>query len=325
MQCVLIIQTAFLGDVILATPLIESFKETYPQIEIDFLVKKGNESLLENNPNLRQVYTFDKSTKWSSILSLSRTFRRNNYDLTVNLQRFTSSGIITFLSGAKLTVGFQQNPFSFLFSKKIKHEIGNGTHEVDRNLKLIAEWIKTPIRQPKLYPSTSDFEAIQSYQTESYCCLAPSSVWFTKEAPLSYWQDLAKELTVRNFKVILLGAPNEIERSKAIETVIPKESVINLTGKLSLLQSAALMKNARMNFVNDSGPMHLCSSMNAPTTVFFCSTVPAFGFGPLSDDAKIIEVKDLGCRPCGLHGFKSCPKEHFNCGKRLPKVDLIHL
>jgi heptosyltransferase-2 len=94
--------------------------------------------------------------------------------------------------------------------------------------------------------------------------------------------------------------------------------VKNLAGSLSLLQSAALMKGAVMNYVNDSAPMHLASATDAPVTVIYCSTIPAFGFGPLSPVSKIIEAEEsLDCRPCGLHGFKNCPKGHFRCAETI--------
>jgi heptosyltransferase-2 len=87
------------------------------------------------------------------------------------------------------------------------------------------------------------------------------------------------------------------------------------------MQSACLMQKAKRNYVNDSGPLHLASAMNAPVTAFFCSTIPDFGFGPRSEDQQIIEVDEpLSCRPCGSHGFKACPKGHFNCGN-LIKLD----
>mgnify|MGYP000394765212 FL=1 len=118
MKKVLIIQTAFLGDVILATPLIANLKLKFPEAEIDFLVKKGNQELLSNHPDLREVFTFDKKNKGSEILSLVQLFRKNRYDLVINLHRFASSGLLTVLSGAKRKIGFQKNPFSF-FKKSI--------------------------------------------------------------------------------------------------------------------------------------------------------------------------------------------------------------
>ncbi len=101
-------------------------------------------------------------------------------------------------------------------------------------------------------------------------------------------------------------------------------NVINVAGELSFLESAALIKNAVMNFVNDSAPMHLASAMNAPVTAIFCSTVPSFGFGPLSDRSVIVETKEkLDCRPCGLHGFKACPKGHFKCAYSIENEELV--
>ena len=95
------------------------------------------------------------------------------------------------------------------------------------------------------------------------------------------------------------------------------QNIINLAGKLSLLQSCALIKDAQMTYVNDSAPLHLASSVNAPVTAFFLSTIPAFGFGPLSDNSTIKEVLNLKCRPCGLHGHKTCPQKHFKCSDLL--------
>jgi heptosyltransferase-2 len=103
-------------------------------------------------------------------------------------------------------------------------------------------------------------------------------------------------------------------------------SVENLCGKLSFLQSAALMKDAVMNYTNDSAPMHFASAMNAPVASVFCSTIPAFGFGPLSDQQFIIEIKEpLDCRPCGLHGYKACPKGHFNCAYKINDEQLLEV
>jgi ADP-heptose:LPS heptosyltransferase len=93
---------------------------------------------------------------------------------------------------------------------------------------------------------------------------------------------------------------------------------------MNLLQSAALMKDAVMNYVNDSAPMHLASAMNAKTTAIYCSTVPEFGFGPLAEGARIAEVTEkLDCRPCGLHGFRECPLGHFKCGRDIEVNKLV--
>lgn len=315
MNKILIIQTAFLGDVILATPMVSELKRLFPSAKIDFLVKKGNQSLLENNPHLNAVFTFDKSNgKWKDISRLIRQFRTENYDLVVNLQRFASSGIIAGLSKGKKIYGFKKNPMSFLFSKKFPHRIGDGTHEVERNLSVIKEFGAEKIVRPTLFPSKKDQEKVAFYQKEKYYCLAPASVWFTKQLPKHKWVELIQKLP-KESSIYLLGAPSDAELCVEIINDSKQENIHSLCGELSLLQSAALMQNAEMSFVNDSGPLHLASSVNANVTAFFCSTVPTFGFGPLSENSTLKEVNGLDCRPCGLHGHKECPKGHFKCGE----------
>jgi heptosyltransferase-2 len=248
---------------------------------------------------------------------LGKTFRSEQYDLVINLQRFASSGILTFLARGKESRGFEKNPLAFLFTKKFKHEMKPNWHEVDRNLSLISDLAPTPIRRPQLYPSKEDLNSIQVFQEGPYYCLAPTSVWFTKQAPQEIWLALIEKLSQTKDQIFLLGAPSDRAYLDEIVKKTSSKNVVNLAGKLTLLQSAALMADAKQNYVNDSGPLHLASATNAPVSVFFCSTVPEFGFGPLSDQSSIIEVKNLDCRPCGLHGHKSCPKGHFKCGRAL--------
>lgn len=317
MDRILIIQTAFLGDVILATPVVSELKRIYPQASIDFLVKKGNEQLLMNDPALTEVHVFDKKKgKFGEIKRLLRQFRKNRYDLVINLHRFGSSGIIAGLSKGKKIIGFRKNPFSFLYTKKFEHQIGDGTHEVERNLSLIQEFGSVSKKRPTLFPSQADEDAIKAYKTDTYYCLAPASVWFTKQLPKQKWKELI-QLLDKNASIYLLGGPDDTALCDEIKSEVSTDNVFNLAGKLTLLQSAALMKNANRNFVNDSGPLHIASAMNAPVTAFFCSTIPEFGFGPLSEDSRILAVDGLECRPCGLHGHAECPKGHFKCGKEI--------
>jgi heptosyltransferase-2 len=314
---ILVIQTAFLGDVILASPVWENLHAAFPHAKIDVVVKKGNESLLTAHPFLHQVFVFDKQQKFKNLLVLAKTLREQHYDLVINLQRFASSGILTLLAKGKESRGFEKNPLSIFFSKRFKHEMKPNWHEVDRNLSLISDLVPIPIRRPQLYPSKEDSNSIQVFQEVPYYCLAPTSVWFTKQAPQEIWLALIEKLSQTKDQIFLLGAPSDRAYLDEIVKKTSSINVINLAGKLTLLQSAALMADAKHNYVNDSGPLHLASATNATVSAFFCSTVPEFGFGPLSDQSNIIEVKNLDCRPCGLHGHKVCPKGHFKCGRAL--------
>ncbi len=316
MKRILVIQTAFLGDVILATPVFSELKRLFPEAKIDALVKAGNESLLESHLSLNEVLVFSKKDgKWKSLIALIRSIRKRKYDVVINLHRFGSSGIITVLSGANETRGFAKNPFSIFFTNRFSHEIGDGTHEVERNLSLIHDIGAAKRVRPSLFPTPEDFSVVKSYQEDAYAVVAPASVWFTKQLPKEQWIKLINHL---NSKVYLIGGPTDEQLCNEIVERLPKSDVVNLAGKLTLMQSAALISSAQRTYVNDSGPLHIASAMNAPVTAFFCSTVPEFGFGPLSDDAKIIQIQEkLECRPCGLHGHAACPKGHFKCGSEI--------
>lgn len=311
---VLIIQTAFIGDVILATPIIEKLHEYYPDTAIDFLVRKGNESLLEGHPKLREVLIWEKKKqKYRHLFQLLRKIRSRHYDVIVNVHRFAASGFLTARSGAKHTIGFDKNPFSFFYNKKISHQIGDDTHEVTRNLRLIEHLTDNTFVRPALYPSKKDFDHTSHYKTTPYICIAPASIWFTKQFPAEKWVALIHKLS-EHYNIYLLGGPADHAVCESIQTTVSHPHVHNLAGQLSLLQSAALIRDARMTYTNDSAPMHLASAMNAPVVAVFCSTVPDFGFGPLSEIAHIAQTaQTLACRPCGLHGKKACPEGHFDC------------
>lgn len=321
---ILIIQTAFIGDVILATAIIEKIHQHYPRAKINFLLRKGNEALFVNHPFINKVIIWDKkASKYGNLIKIGQAIRRKKYDLLVNLQRFANTGLLTTFSNAKHTVGFDKNPFSFFFDESIPHEIGNGKHEVERNLRLISKITNNDFTPPKLYPSREDYKAVQEYKTAPYICIAPTSVWFTKQFPAEKWVEFINKVAFEG-TIYLLGAPSDIAACEAIKATSKHPKVINLAGRLSLLESAALMQDALLNYVNDSAPLHLASAVNAKTCAIFCSTVPAFGFYPLADFSEIVEISTpLSCRPCGLHGYKACPLGHFNCAHKISVHQLL--
>jgi heptosyltransferase-2 len=315
---ILIIQTAFIGDVILATALIENLALNTPGIKIDILVRKGNESLLSNNPHINRVLIWNKKqNKYRNLLAAISSIRKAKYDAVINLQRFAATGLITAFSKANMKIGFKENPFSGFYNNAISHDIKSGIHEVERNQQLIHDFSGKDASKPQLYPTAEDYKSVKKYKSGKYICIAPTSVWFTKQFPAHKWIEFIA--TVPNeVTIYLLGGPDDFKACDEIVKTVEDKQVINLAGKLSFLKSAALMKNAVMNYVNDSAPMHIASSVNAPVTAVYCSTVPKFGFGPLSDNSTIVETPlNLDCRPCGLHGKNACPKDDFECAESI--------
>ncbi len=319
----LVIQTAFIGDVVLATGIIEKLHAHFPSVQIDMLVRKGNENLLKEHPFLHEVLIWNKQDgKFKNLLKLLGRIRKEKYDKVINVQRFGATGFLTALSSAKETIGFDKNPFSFLFTRKVKHVIDGKTHEIDRNQQLITHFTDAVASKPILYPSKTDEEFVNQFAAP-FICIAPASVWFTKQYPKEKWIDFLKKLP-GNLHVYLLGAPTDLVLCDEIKSSVNNPLINNLAGRLSFLQSAALMKRAIMNYVNDSAPLHFASAVNAPVTAVYCSTVPSFGFGPLSEKSFIVEkIEPLYCRPCGLHGYKACPEGHFRCALGIKDEQLI--
>ena len=322
---ILIIQTAFIGDVILATPIIEALKNAYPLSNIDFIVRKGNEGLLIGHPKLNQVLIWEKKNKYRSLFQIVRKANQNGkYDVLINAQRFLTTGLMASLIKAKIKISFSKNPLSFLMTHKVNHEIGNRRHEIERNLDLLKPLnITLPTKSFKLYPSKEDETSILKYTDKEFITISPASVWYTKQVPVSKWLEfialLPSELTI-----ILLGGPGDKDICDDIISKSPLKNISTLAGKTSLLQTAALMRHAILNYTNDSAPMHLASSQNANVCAVFCSTVPEFGFGPLSDFNKVVQVEELECKPCGLHGYESCPQGHFKCALDLDSKKLLN-
>lgn len=326
MDKILVIQTASIGDVILTTPVLEKLHFHFPEAAIDVLIKKGNEALFEAHPFINQLWLWNKhEDKYKNFFRLFREIKAQKYDAVINLQRYASSGFLTAFSGAGLKVGFNKNPFSLFFNKKVKHTIGDGKlHEVERNQKLVASFTDATSFPVKLYPTAKSFARMSQYKTKVYITISPASLWFTKQFPKEKWIQFVEKME-SSMLIFFLGSQKDAELCEDIIKISGHENSLNLSGKLSLLDSAALMRDARMNYMNDSAPMHLASALNAPTTAVFCSTVPAFGFGPLAEDSAIVETtQQLACRPCGLHGFRSCPKKHFKCAYSIDVKQLLN-
>nr|WKN37164.1 glycosyltransferase family 9 protein [Tunicatimonas sp. TK19036] len=326
---ILLIQTAYIGDVILMTPLLENLKRLAPQADIDILVNRNNASVLSNHPKINELLLWNKKErKNQNLIRLLQKVRKKKYQIVINCHRFASSGIITALSGAQQKIGFDTNPMARWYDQRVPHALPSDLHEVDRNLALLKALMPeleddNLERRPKLYPSETDYQIVLDYQTEPYLCIAPTSVWFTKQFPAERWVELLRALKFEG-KIYLLGGPDDRNACEGIKQESQLENVINMSGQLSLLQSAVLMKGAILNYVNDSAPLHLASAMNAPVCAVFCSTIPDFGFTPLSDFSEVVDINGrLTCRPCGIHGHRACPEKHFRCAYDITLNQLI--
>ncbi len=318
---VLIIQTAFLGDAILISSLLEKIRLESPDTSIHLLVRKGNESIFQAypHPNLTKVWAYDKKHKWASWKALQKDLKVESFDQVFVAQRFFGMGFLSLSIGAKKVVGFDKNPLSWFFTERVKHEWGTGKHETERNTALLTSWLG-----PKVYKPFLSLPGDNNLPVQDYICISPGSVWETKRTPVRVWIDFIKLLPASQ-PVVLMGAPNEVHLAEEIEQACPESKIVNEAGKHGLVDAIRIYQHSLMSFVNDSGPMHICSAVDTPTVAVFCSTIPAFGFGPLASLNRIVEVNNLECRPCGDHGKKSCPLGHYACGNQITGNQLFEV
>ena len=314
---VLFIQTAFLGDVVLATSAWEAWHQSHPEDQIDVLVRAPMDELFQEHPWLNRVLRWDKRPRvkgrdWRRLL---RDIRKTNYDVVINLHRHASSGILTALSMAPVRVGYANNPLAWRFTHRMVHRWGDGTHEVSRHLDLIAPFLNEGQQKqsPALYPGTRHEEEARSIDADGAVIVMPGSQWATKAWPEGQFSSLLDQTTER---IVLLGSQKE--HSLCARLAEGRPHVTNRAGAVSLLGMGAAIGMAKAVVANDSAPLHVASAMNTPTIALFTSTVPRFGFGPLSEVNEVVEPGDeLPCRPCGNHGRRHCPEGHFRCGWEL--------
>ena len=318
----LVIQTSFLGDVILSTPLIAELAKRGP---VDVLVTPVGATALANNPDVRTIIPYDKRGTYGSAQGLWNTIKeirsRKPYDVAYLAQGSFRSGLLAMLTGAKERIGFASSTGRVLYTQQQPYRPER--HHAERLWSLaMAECADPPTRdqiRPRLYPSDEDRRTIDQLLhrsgpgSEPVIALAPGSAWGTKRWP--YYAELSERL-VDEFRIAIIGSKADAEAAARIIGVLPPDSVIDGTG-LPLLASAELIGRAQAIVTNDSAPQHLASAMGTPTLSIFGPTVPEFGFGPLADRKAIAGHTALSCRPCDRHGPQRCPLGHWRCMREL--------
>lgn len=314
----LFVQPAFIGDVILFTGLIESWHKAWPLAAIDVLVRKGNEVLFEGHPFVREVRVWDKSSaRYRHLLRISKQVRSVGYDVVVNPHRFASSGWLTLRSKSRIRCGFKSNPLSLFYTHSIRHSTEESAHEVERNHALIAPFCNERMG-PKLYPTS--LEQVPEAWVGAVV-LAPASQWATKQWPPEKWVGLIHALGKHapDQAIVLMGGPGDVALLQSIQQRAGMHPKLYRTPEQSTLDFAsALVAQSKCVVSNDSAPLHLASALDRKAVALFCSTVPEFGFGPLTPGSVVMQSEvPLACRPCGLHGHKKCPEGHFSCARSI--------
>ena len=312
---ILIIHTAFIGDIVLSTPLIKKIKDTYPDSDITYVTTPSGEAILKNNPHLNNIIVYDKRGEHkgiSGVWQLGKRLRYENFNMVITPHRYLRSSILSWLSRSPIRKGYDLASGSCLFTEKIKYD--RTKHEVEKLLSFVAPENKKRY-EIELYPGEKEKMKGDNLWKENLLedkkvvVLAPGSKWFTKQWPVEYFNKLAESLKkLSNARLIVVGGKDEINLP------IEKENIIDMRGKTSLLELADILSRADVVVTNDSSPIHIASAFKKPRIfALFGPTIEKFGFFPWSLNSKVFQVNGLKCRPCGIHGGKSCPEKHFKC------------
>ncbi|WP_047393929.1 glycosyltransferase family 9 protein [Cetobacterium sp. ZOR0034] len=315
---ILIIHTAFIGDIVLSTPLIKRIKEVYPESKITYVTTPVGASILRNNEDITEIIEYDKRgthSGFKGLIALGRRLRYENFNLVLTPHRYLRSSILSWLTRSPKRIGYDTASGAILFTDKVKYD--KEKHEVEKLLSFMGEIPKNsredyPI---ELYPSKKDTEIINriweenGLENEDVIAIAPGSKWFTKKWPLEYFNKVIDLLIENNKKVIVIGGKDEM-----FLNVHTSKGVIDLRGKTTLLELAEVLRRVRVVLTNDSSPIHIASAFkNTRIIALFGPTVKEFGFFPWSENSEVLEIEGLPCRPCGIHGGNKCPKGHFKC------------
>ena len=316
---VLIIQTAFIGDVILTLPLVQSLRKSFKDLNVSFLAIPSAAGALLNHPDINEVLLYDKKGAEKDLRSAIRLvgkMRDRHFDAAIVPHRSLRSAALARFAKIPVRIGFSTSAGKFLFTRVIDYK--GEEHETKRNLNLLAGLdVEIPgVELPRVYPSDADNkwagEMIDGFSEEPLVAVAPGSVWNTKRWPMDHYKQLVSMLATEGINVLLLGSKEDVQLSGEVAKGLGNQ-VINLAGRATLLQSAALMQRCRVVVSNDSAPMHLSVAVGTPVVAVFGATVPAFGFGPLGPQDVVVETQGLACRPCSIHGGETCPIKTFVC------------
>lgn len=325
----LIIQTSFLGDTVLTTPLIAELARRGP---VDVVTTPASASLLSNHPGIRAVVPYDKRKSDSGVrgfLRLAGRLRGFGYEAAYLAQGSMRSAALALASGVTRRVGFATHAGRLLYTEKVEYR--EDLHHAARLLLLAkpnATITAAEIR-PRLYPGIPERGAVDRFLAlhdalddgRPLVALAPASVWATKRWP--YYSELARELarSARSARVVILGSLEDAPLAAEV-CAAAGPTALNAAGVLTLLGSAELIRRCHVLVTNDSAPQHLASAVDTPTLTIFGPTVPSFGFGPLAQRSTTMGIDTLACRPCDRHGPRRCPLGHWRCMRDLSPRDV---
>lgn len=308
---ILVIKPAAIGDVLLATPAAENLRYNFPNAEINFLTQKFCKEILTGNPFINRVLTYDLALDggWFII----RKIRKQKYDLVIDLFGNPRTALITLFSKAKYKVGFKFRQRRYAYNIKLDSR-GGEVHNVEFNLDALrALGLKVKPALPKFYISrvhtefADKFFAVNGFDGKQVIGINPCGTWPTKVWYIEKFAELIKKFGSDYRFLIFWGYENEKIEAEKLKNI--SVSNIILIPQVDLKYMGALMRKCRVFLTNDTGPMHIASSLRVNVAAIFGPTNPHLQ-GPLNENSIVIKNERLSCLGCNLTIIKDCPYQH---------------
>jgi heptosyltransferase-2 len=315
-----IIQTAFIGDVALAMFLAEYIHRIAPHIYLTFVTTPQAAELPRIARAIDETIVYDKRAADKGIAGIRRTaVRITKSDCIIAPHRSFRTTLLAYLARPDFAVGFDRNAFAWSYRRSVKYH--PHLHETERNNMLLTAFDdftgsihKAP--RPKLNLSGIDISFASDYLhsdriiPRTKIAVAPGSVWETKRWPAQYFIKAIHILKRFGIDICLIGGPAD---NPICSHIAENTGAVNFAGQTTIPQILALLENIDAVLTNDSAPTHFARLSGTPCATIFGPTVPEFGFAPAGPDDRIIQGRELNCRPCAIHGGRKCPLSTYEC------------
>ena len=318
MKKILIIRMSSIGDIVLATSFLKSVKQKYPDGEIHFLIKKEFSELVKNHPSIDKLISFDKKLGLRELFRMGKFLRNNNYDIIFDIHSVFRTRILSLFLRKNL---FKQIRKPRLRRFLLFYGYQNFFEKSFSHIKMY----HTLLNQDKTFPPTNLFiEDEEKNETkkflvknnigDNYIAVVPGAAWSQKQWSIDNYNNLMTRLIESfNSKIVILGATNDI----ICDQIIKDDRIVNLKDKTSLRMAMGIVKYAKHTLGSDTGLLHISEAMGTPVTMILGPTSRETGARVTLSNSKVIENKDLWCRPCSQNGSRPCYRKEQYCMSKI--------
>lgn len=310
MPKILLVRFSSIGDIVLTSPVVRCLKKQLPDAEVHFLTKRSFSSVIEHNPYIDKKWFIEKEP--SEILN---ELKAERFELIVDLHHNLRTKKLKLALGNR-SVAFDKVNLQKWVLVNFKIDVLPKVHIVDRYMETVKSLgVKNDLLGLDYFITEKEESAVRAFLPpgKAFVAWVIGAKHFTKQLPAEKIIAFAKSISS---PIVLLGGTEDVSMGKKIQSAL-SENVIDLCGKLSLNESAAVIKNAERVYTNDTGLMHIAAAFKKEIVSFWGNTVPEFGMYPylpgMEEKSTIVENRELSCRPCSKIGFSKCPRGHFRC------------